>query len=107
MGQAMLIVVLLGLCGCDDPQQLQQALAACKVKAFEAYGPEPPPCFKVESAPDYATCKEAAAKKISEHEFRRAPFVADCMMAAGYRRTSRCLGDWGAVANFDFCYERL
>ena len=63
MRRATLIVVLLGLCGCDDPQQLQQALAACKVKAFEVYGPEPPPCFKVESAPDYATCKVAAANK--------------------------------------------
>jgi hypothetical protein len=106
MRQAILVVVVLSLCGCDDPTQLRQDLAACRAKALEVYGPEPPPCFKEVSDLDYDDCKEAAAKKISEHEFRRAPFVSDCMTASGYRGVSHCIGDWGAIANFDFCYER-
>ena len=84
-----------------------QEFAGCRVKAFDVYGPEPP--LKEMSDPDYPACKEAAAKKISEHEFRRAPFVSDCMTAAGYTIVACSLAHqttWMATTNFDHCYER-
>ena len=106
MRRAVLVAVLLPLCGCDDPRQLQQEFAACRVKAVDALGSMPPPCPDETPAVDYPTCKSKAAKAITEYEYKHGPYVEDCMVAAGYRVRDDCIAKWMPLGNFGECYER-
>lgn len=103
MRRAILFAVLLALCGCDDPR-LRQDLAACRVKALNAFGSMPTPCPDNTPAVDYPTCKSKAADAITEYE--NGLYVEDCMVAAGYQVRDDCIAKWMSLGNDSACFKR-
>jgi hypothetical protein len=73
----------------------------------DAVGPRPPPCIKERDDPDYLACVRRSADKITAWEYQYSPYVDDCMRAAGYPITGRCvvLGFASILRERADCYE--
>ena len=104
MRRAILVAVLLSLCGCNDEDKTR-ALAACRVKGVAAVGPMPSPCIKEVDDPDYEACVKRSADKITSWEYQYSPFVDDCMRVAGYTIRKECLGFSAVLRERTDCYE--